>query len=271
MEKPELHVVSLSGGKDSTAMLLRMLEEGWPVDIILFCDTGLEFDGLYHHIDRLEQYIGRPITRLKAPYSFEEIFPNYTPNRNNPELVGKQGLSWPGPRGRWCTAMLKTRVIKKYLTQLAKEYTVIQYVGIAADEPDRVYTYRYPLVEWGMTEADCLAYCKERGFDWDGLYDIFHRVSCWLCPLQSLDELRKLRHHFPDKWTYLMDLDSHTWRSFLKNYTVAQLETRFAFEDELLAQGKPIKGKAFFDALRDRISKMPDPFTPLPPQGEVHP
>ena len=56
MEKKKLHIVSLSGGKDSTAMLLRMLEEGWPVDLILFCDTGLEFDGMYHHIEKLEKY-----------------------------------------------------------------------------------------------------------------------------------------------------------------------------------------------------------------------
>ena len=41
--KPEYHVVSLSGGKDSTAMLLMMLEKGMPVDDILFCDTGLFF------------------------------------------------------------------------------------------------------------------------------------------------------------------------------------------------------------------------------------
>ena len=34
--KPEYHVVSLSGGKDSTAMLLMMLEKGMPVDDILF-------------------------------------------------------------------------------------------------------------------------------------------------------------------------------------------------------------------------------------------
>ena len=71
MEKPIKHVVSLSGGKDSTAMLLRMLEEGMPVDIILFCDTGLEFEGMYHHIEKLEKYIGRPITRLKSNYDFE--------------------------------------------------------------------------------------------------------------------------------------------------------------------------------------------------------
>lgn len=35
-EKPKLHVVSFSGGKDSTAMLLRMIEEKMPIDIILY-------------------------------------------------------------------------------------------------------------------------------------------------------------------------------------------------------------------------------------------
>ena len=37
------YIVSFSGGKDSTAMLLRLLEEGRPVDDIVFCDTTAEF------------------------------------------------------------------------------------------------------------------------------------------------------------------------------------------------------------------------------------
>lgn len=160
-------------------MLLRMLEEGMPVDVILFCDTGLEFDGMYHHIDRLEKYIGRPITRLKAPKSFEYYFFEHTPKRKNPKLKECHGMSWAGPHNRWCTGTLKTKVIDKYLRELKIDYTVIQYIGIAADEPNRVKEHRYPLVDWHMTEADCLAYCRERGFDWDGLYDIFSRVSCW--------------------------------------------------------------------------------------------
>ena len=81
MEKPIKHIVSLSGGKDSTAMLLRMLEEGMPVDIILFCDTGLEFEGMYHHIDKLEKYIGIPITRLKSAQPFEYLFFEHMPKR----------------------------------------------------------------------------------------------------------------------------------------------------------------------------------------------
>ena len=63
--------MSLSGGKDSTAMLLKMLETGMRIDIILFCDTGLEFAEMYRHLDKLEKNIGIPITRLHPEYSFE--------------------------------------------------------------------------------------------------------------------------------------------------------------------------------------------------------
>ena len=237
MNKPDLHIVSLSGGKDSTAMLLRMLEEKMPVDIILFCDTGLEFDAMYKHIDKLGKYINQPITRLKAPYPFEYYFYEYSPPRRNPTLEGRNGFSWAGPRNRWCTSVLKTRVINAYLRELSKKYTLIQYVGIASDEKHRIRELNYPLIEWNMTEADCLAYCKARGFDWDGLYDIFTRVSCWCCPLQSLDELRKLRKHFPELWDKLQQMDKNTWRSFLKTYSAEQLEVRFAYEDELLEKG----------------------------------
>ena len=57
--KPEKYIVSLSGGKDSTAMLLRLLEENRPVDLILYCDTGLEFPQMYDHLNQLEAYTGR--------------------------------------------------------------------------------------------------------------------------------------------------------------------------------------------------------------------
>lgn len=251
----QLHVVSLSGGKDSTAMLLRMVEECWPIDVILFCDTGLEFEGMYNHIDRLEKYIGRPITRLKASVTFEYLFRDHMPKRKNPLLMGKSGYSWPGPRNRWCTAKLKTQVLDQYMRKLSEGREIIQYVGIAADEPNRVKNFRYPLVEWGMTEADCLEYCRTRGFDWDGLYDIFSRVSCWCCPLQSLEELRKLRKHFPELWTQLQEWDHQTWRSFLKDYSVDQLDLRFALEDEFLSQGHSINGRAFFDALKKRLKE----------------
>lgn len=255
-EKKEKYIASLSGGKDSTAMVLRLLEENRPLDEIIFCDTGMEFPQMYEHLDRLEQYIGRPITRLKAPASFEYYFSEDTPPRKNPALLGKCGRSWPGPLNRWCTGMLKTRIVDAYLKEQYGQDTLIQYIGIAADEPERVKEHRYPLVEWGMTEADCLQYCRARGFDWSGLYDIFKRVSCWCCPLQPLEELRKLRTHFPTLWAKLQYMDDHTWRQFRKDYSVRQLEQRFAFEEERLQKGLPITGRPFYDALRKELGRQ---------------
>lgn len=78
-------------------MLLRLLEEKRPVDLILYCDTELDFPQMYDHINRLEEYIGRPITRLKAPHDFEYYFYEYTPKRKNPDLEPYKGLSWAAP------------------------------------------------------------------------------------------------------------------------------------------------------------------------------
>ena len=63
--------MSFSGGKDSTAMLLRMIEENMKIDEIIFLDTGVEFPEMYNHIKQVEEYIGRPITKLKDEHSFE--------------------------------------------------------------------------------------------------------------------------------------------------------------------------------------------------------
>lgn len=75
IEDSKKSIVSFSGGKDSTALLLMMLERGMKVDYILFCDTGMEYPQMYEHIDKAEAYIsekyGKHITVLKAEHSFE--------------------------------------------------------------------------------------------------------------------------------------------------------------------------------------------------------
>ena len=223
---------------------------------LIFCDTGLEFPQMYEHLNRLEAYIGRPIIRLKAEHDFEYYFYDYTPKRKNPALSKYRGMSWAGPRNRWCTGILKTRVIDAYLRDLKEQYEIMEYVGIAADETQRIKTACYPLVEWGMSEKDCLDYCYARGFDWGGLYRIFSRVSCWCCPLQSLEELRKLYRYFPDLWRQLEEWDESTWRTFIKNYSVRQLAARFVFEAKWQAAGGNIRSKAFHAALRKELSRL---------------
>ena len=264
-EKPKLHVVSFSGGKDSTAMLLRMVEEGYPIDIILYCDTGLEFPEMEDHIRKVEDYIGRKITVIKAEKDFmywASEHENLIKSEKSTTLVKgeiKKGYGWSTAFSRWCTKELKTNVINKYLRDLKEDYELIQYAGIAYDEPERERDLTYPLIEWKMTEADCLEYCYARGFDWGGLYELFDRVSCWCCPLQSLKALRTLKNNRPELWAKLLEMDkiiNEVPRDKRNNFqftkSLTDIERRFKVEDEFLAQGKKLRTKEFFQALKDR-------------------
>lgn len=46
--------VAASGGKDSTAMLLLMLEKGIPIDAVFYADTGMEFPEMQKHMEKLD-------------------------------------------------------------------------------------------------------------------------------------------------------------------------------------------------------------------------
>lgn len=60
-------VMSISGGKDSTAMWLLAIEHGIEV-IPVFADTGHEHQMIYEYVDYLESKLG-PIKRVKADFT----------------------------------------------------------------------------------------------------------------------------------------------------------------------------------------------------------
>lgn len=140
---------------------------------------------------------------------------------------------------------IKDRCYKKYKKELNNKYDVIEYVGIAVDEQYRLIRennigHKHPLVDWGWTELDALKYCYNKGFDWEGLYEIFDRVSCWCCPLQSMKDLKQLWKHFPDLWDKLSEMDKLTWRKFRADYSVEELTARFELEEKFEAEEKSI-------------------------------
>lgn len=232
------HLVSFSGGKDSTAMLLKMIENNMQIDEIIFCDTGVEFPDMYNHIAEVGKMVDRPITILKCEYDFEYLMFEYEKKKGKNK--GKKGYSWPDFRARWCTSSLKREVWKKHLNKY-KGFDVIEYHGIALNESERAEKNKdgrnimYPLISWEMTEKDCLNYCYDKGLSWNGLYEKLRRVSCYLCPLQRLGELRVIYKDYPELWQKMKYLDNKSInqfnRKFRSGYSIEELEQKFQIED----------------------------------------
>lgn len=230
-------IISFSGGKDSSAMLIRMVEEDLPIDDIVFIkvmatDTiGAELPEMYDYIERMEEYIHRKITVAPSKLNFDEVFHQIYQIGNRVGTI----YGYPFTIGAWCNDRLKLRTIREHYKSYGNH---IRYVGIAADEQERLNRLsencRAPLAEWGMTEADCIAFLESRGM-LNPLYKKFRRLGCWFCVKQSLDSLRIIRRDYPAYWAMMLQWDTESPNTFKPDYTVHDLEKRFADEDRQLS------------------------------------
>lgn len=220
--------------KDSLAMLLMLIEKNYPLDEVVYFDTGMEFQAIYNIRDKIKPLLeskGIKYTELKPKCEFcYKMFDKPVKSKNG---TTHYGYSWCGGRCRWGTTE-KLVALEKYCKG------AVEYVGIAVDETQRLIKERkgnkqFPLAEWGMTEKDCLQYCYDKGYNWleDGidLYSILDRVSCWCCANKNLKELKNYYLYLPKYWQKLKDLQSRTDRPFKNNkYTIFDLEAKFKQE-----------------------------------------
>lgn len=113
-------IVALSGGKDSVATLLKVLEEGWKPEVV-FCDTGWESPILYEYLKYLEDQLGIKIKFLKSNKyaSFIDM------------VIRKK--RFPSTMARFCTEELKVKPMINYILDEVKGNFVV-FQGIRAEE-----------------------------------------------------------------------------------------------------------------------------------------
>ena len=228
------NVISFSGGKDSTAMLLMMIEKNIKIDYIVHVDTTKEFPEIYEHIEKVQKAI-RPLVIDIVQFDFDYWLGEHVKTKGKNK--GKSGYGWADFRNRWCTR-LKVEEIKKYVSKIDND--VVEYIGIAYDEKHRVNNFippdrerkkvKFPLVEWEITEKMALEYCYSHGFDFNGLYNHFSRLSCFCCPLSRIGELRHVYWNYPSLWKKMRELDKKSYRDFRPDYTLNELEEKFVRE-----------------------------------------
>lgn len=182
------HILSLSGGKDSTALAI-FLRDRIPDLEYVFCDTEKELPETYEYLARLEAYLGKPIVRLKHDgRGFDH------------HLVVRRGFL-PSPRNRWCTEYLKLKPFEAFVA----DDQVFNYIGIRADEDREGYishkpniTAVYPFKAAGIVKSDVFRLLESSGLGLPGYYRWRSRSGCYFCFFQQRIEWVGLLENHPD-------------------------------------------------------------------------
>lgn len=206
------HILSLSGGKDSTALALH-IKENYPnihekIEYV-FYDTGCDLEETYTYLNKIKVFIGKPITYVKPERSFEDIF--------------YQTKILPNLFNRWCTVELKVKPSIKFLKNkiITDGFEKIKlYVGIRADESYRKGVVLkskfeqqyiepvYPLIEDGIRKEDVNNILISSGINYPDYYKWRSRNGCPFCPFQSLFDWVMLYEHHPDLFYKAVEYES---------------------------------------------------------------
>jgi 3'-phosphoadenosine 5'-phosphosulfate sulfotransferase (PAPS reductase)/FAD synthetase len=184
--RPGRHIVSLSGGKDSTALAIYLRDKIPQLEYI-FCDTHEELPETYDYLNRLEAFLGRKIEKLNPTRGFEHWLEMYN------------GML-PSAQVRWCTRKLK---IEPFEAHVGNDL-VWSYIGIRGDEQRNGYISTkpnikpvYPFKEHGLALADIERILDESGLGLPEYYSWRQRSGCTFCFFQRTGEWVGLKEHHP--------------------------------------------------------------------------
>ena len=223
----KIEIISVSGGKDSAALVIYLLQKYPNKDFTyLFFDTGEELDETYKYLNKLESLTGIKIEYIKPKKTFEELLLEH----NN---------YLPSPMQRWCTKKLKIETfletIKRY-----ENYEIYNYVGIRADEDrsglvvnDNNIKTIMPFKEDGLTLNDIKRILEESGLGlpeyykpiYDKKYDISYfrsRSGCYFCFFMRQIEWVWLYETHKDEFFKAMKLEKEGF-SWIKDMPLKEL------------------------------------------------
>lgn len=187
-KKQARHILSLSGGKDSAALALYMRDKVPEMEYI-FSDTRKELPETYEFLDKISNYLGKPVTRLNADLGFDHWYEMY-------------GGMIPSNHRRWCTRALKLKPFEQY----CGDDEVINYVGLRADENRSGYISHkpnikavYPFIDAGLILRDIEEILRVSGVGMPP-YTKWGRTrsGCYFCFYQQKIEWVRLKETHPD-------------------------------------------------------------------------
>jgi len=252
------HLVSVSGGKDSTATYLLAMESGRPFRAV-FADTGNEHELTLEYVARLPERTGGPVVdTVRADFTRQlakhrEYLLREWPKQGIPDAIVARAAELHEPTGipfldlciakgrfpsrmaQFCTEELKTiPITTQVVGPMLRSGPVLQWLGIrAAESRNRARQPRYnhhesgsmvwrPIFRWSI--ADVWAMHTKHGVDPNPLYAKgMGRVGCMPCINCRKDELRLIAVLFPKHIERI-----EAWEEVLASANKHQSSTFFA-------------------------------------------
>ena len=173
MNNRPTYIASCSFGKDSLATILLALEHNEPLDRAVFCEVMFDHErGISGEIPEHIEWIystaipklaemGVKVDVVRAKKDFVSIC------RRKRKSGKNEGIPYGMRSQGFCYANgeLKVNPVKQYYKRFRGDYDIVQYVGIAIDEPirlERLKEYQISLLaKYGYTEKMAMDKCNE--------------------------------------------------------------------------------------------------------------
>jgi len=205
-----MRILSLGAGVQSSALAMMMKHgEIEKADLVVFADTCCEPAAVYRWLGWLVPNMGMPFLQVKAGDGLTaaiEAACNGTAKRASslPLFTANGGRVF-----RQCTWDFKVVPIRKRIRPMLAKGEVCQMIrGISFDERHRAKpsdvkwaVHEHPLVDMGITRADCLRWMLKHG------YNLPPRSACVYCPNRCNAEWQKMRDLAPEDWAEACRVD----------------------------------------------------------------
>ncbi|MGD0996664.1 MAG: phosphoadenosine phosphosulfate reductase family protein [Candidatus Bathyarchaeia archaeon] len=217
----EKYVLSFGAGLNSTALLIYLVDNGFPLDEVVFADTGGEIPETYTHLKNVDTYLSRygillTIVRSKSGKTLYD------------KCMSRKVI--PSQLWRWSTRDFKITPIYSHYRSL--EAHVNQYLGIAYEERDRkresgveYVTNTFPLIDKKFSRQDCVDIILASDYD----FSMPVRSGCFFCPFNSLSRWTELFEQHKDLFIKAMLLEEnskHFPKQRLMKFTLRGLQEK---------------------------------------------
>jgi len=249
-EAGALFVANHSGGKDSQAMLIKLLGHV-PRSQLLVVHASLgevEWEGALEHARAQADAAGAPFLVAHARKTLLEMV-----ERRYAVRPGPNSSCWPSASNRQCTSDLKRDPIQREVRAYAKAHgftTIVTCLGIRAGESPA----RAKRPELSLNKRGCTA--DRRWYDWLPIHDMStaevfktiadagqkphwayaagnERLSCVFCIMGSARDIANGARHHPELLAKYREIEQRT------GYTMHQSRASL---DEMIAKGEKALG-----------------------------